>query len=517
MFLDARNVPDGSEIESDVCIVGAGAAGITLARELAGQSRLVCLLESGGLEPDAETQALYRGEVVGFPYYPTDAFRLRYFGGTTNHWSGVCGPLQEIDFEARSWVPHSGWPFARSALEPYYRRAQEVCQLGPYRYDPEPWQGPDAPPLALDAERLHTVMNQLSPPTRFGLAYRDALRDAADVQTYLHANAVNLETQADGTRVSRVAVATLAGTRFAVRARQVVLATGAVENARLLLASRDRSAAGVGNPHDRVGRFFMEHLSVQGALFAPIDPALPMGLYGFREAQGVRAQGCVVPTEATLRDEELLSLRCYLQPASSRTAIRSVWFGLLRSGTGSTPEGLAERVVHALRQLDDLAIHGYRSFFEGSARSYAVVHHLEHAPNPQSRVTLGDERDALGLPRVRLDWRFGELERRTLRRAVEIFGREVGRAGLGRAAEVPDDPTTGWPPLLRGAWHQMGTTRMHTDPRHGVVDADARVHGLENLYLAGSSVFPTSGYMNPTLTIVALSLRLADHLKARRA
>jgi choline dehydrogenase-like flavoprotein len=291
-----------------------------------------------------------------------------------------------------------------------------------------------------------------------------------------------------------------------------VLATGAVENARLLLAARDRFPAGLGNAHDRVGRYFMEHLSVQGGLFVPNDARISMGLYEMREAVGVRAQGTLVASPETLRNNGLLSARAYLSPSSSRTAMRSLWFGLLQSGT--TADGLAEHVGNLLRQIDDLAIHGYRTFFQGSPpQSFAIINHVEHAPNPDSRVTLTDRTDALGMPTVRLDWRFGELERHTLRRTNELLGREFGRAGLGRGAIVPDDPDTGWPPLLRGAWHQMGTTRMHADPRRGVVDANCRVHGIANLFIAGSSVFPTSGYMNPTLTIVALALRLADHLE----
>jgi len=232
MFSDAREVEDGAIIEGDICIVGAGAAGITLALGLLDGGRRIVLLESGGFDYDHDTQALYQGVNLGLPYYDLDVCRLRYFGGTTNHWEGRCRPLDPIDFEARPWVPHSGWPITKATLDPFYARAHEICQLGPYRYDPADWLQPGESALAFDPARITTNLWQFSPPTRFGETYRQALAMAPDVEVLLHADVVDIATNEAGAEVDRLQVATLSGRRFGVRARAYVLACGGIENAR---------------------------------------------------------------------------------------------------------------------------------------------------------------------------------------------------------------------------------------------------------------------------------------------
>lgn len=526
MINDARGLEDGAELAADICIVGAGAAGITLARELAGGPLKVCILESGGLTLEPRTQELYRGKNVGWPYYDLDVLRLRYFGGTTNHWSGVCRPLDDIDFAARPWVPLSGWPFRKADLDPYYRRAHELCDLGPYDYSVERWEGPGRPRLPLDARRLETTMCQLSPPTRFGQKYRSLLAQSANIAVYLHANAVDMVPAESGRALSRVRAATLEGTRFTVRAREFVLATGAIENVRLLLVSGG-AAGGLGNDRDLVGRYFMEHLGFPAGLLIPASERLSFELYtGYAsmDGSGVKGQAYLTLPERVLREERLLNVRSWLPNATELAALRgsseaveSV-FGLIGGlGDGYT----AERLEHIESHLDEVAIYGYRRLFAPSALdAHWLYFHMEQPPNRDSRVTLGDERDELGLPRVRLDWEIGDLARDAFKRSARLMAQEIGRAGVGRVKMIVTDPHTGWPTIdsgLRGAWHQMGTTRMHPDPALGVVDADCRLHGFENFYIGGSSVFPTGGYTNPTLTIVALAVRLADHLKSRFA
>ncbi|HEU4616718.1 MAG TPA: FAD-dependent oxidoreductase, partial [Gammaproteobacteria bacterium] len=331
MIIDARGVAEGTRLDADVCIIGAGAAGITLARELAGGPLDVCLLESGGLTPDARTQALYEGKNVGWPYYSLDALRLRFFGGTTNHWGGVCRPLDDIDFAARSWVPSSGWPFGKAELDPYYRRAHEVCQLGPYDYDVAAIEDASRQRFHLDAARLETTMCQYSPPTRFGQVYREALERAPNVRTYLYANAVDLVPVESGRALSHVQAATLEGARFTVHARRFVLATGAIENARLLLASNGNRAGGLGNDHDLVGRFFMEHLSFPAGLLVPTMPGAAFKLYtqhsAMRGGHGFGQAHLSLP-EAVLRRERLLNVRSWLPHARELDALRGTSEGV---------------------------------------------------------------------------------------------------------------------------------------------------------------------------------------------
>lgn len=485
MSLDGRAVRAGETIEADLCLIGAGAAGIAVARELRGSDLSICLLESGGLEADKASQDLYRGEIAGHDYFTLDSCRLRFFGGTTNHWAGNCRPLDPIDFAERAWVPHSGWPIDRETLDPYYERAQPVCELGPYDYDPNAWFGAGREaPLPFDAGRLITVINQYSPPTRFGARYRTDVTGADNVRTLLHSNVIGMESDESGKRVSSVRVATLSGNRFSVRARAVVLACGGIENARILLASQATAARRLGLRDEFVGRFFMDHVVRPGAgLFVPTHSDFAPRPYMQRvrrEQTWLRA--VLSPPPKRARSEQILHSRIRLDPQP--------W--------AADADGLA-------RHLQGIASPGRPA----RGLAFGINVRSEHAPNPESRVALSDDTDALGLPRVRLDWRLSELDHRTLQRSAEIVASEIGRLALGRVRLSRPTPESDG---IRGAWHHMGTTRMSSTPATGVVDADCRVHGVSNLYVAGSSVFPTSGQANPTLTIVALALRLADHL-----
>lgn len=247
MITDARSLPKNTEIDTDVCVVGAGAAGITLARELSGQSFSVCLLESGGLEFQEDTQSLYAGENVGLPYNLANE-RLRFFGGTTNHWGGYCRPLDDIDFKVRDWIPNSGWPFDKAHLIPYYERALKICQLGePYTFDVADWESEETPRLPFIGNRVVTKLFRLSPPTRFGRVYRNEISRSGNISTYLHANAVEIETDENARTVTRLRVASLEGNSFWVSAKLFILATGGIENPRLLLNSNKRQSVGLGN------------------------------------------------------------------------------------------------------------------------------------------------------------------------------------------------------------------------------------------------------------------------------
>ena len=511
MHIDARTLPNGSVLEADLCIVGAGAAGISMALEWIGSPRTVLLLEGGGLEYEPAMQDLYRGEIVGLPYYPLQAARLHYFGGTTGHWAGFCSPLDPIDFDKRDWVPHSGWPLRRKELDPFYARAQPLLELGPYEYAAGDWQrrDPTLVPLPLDPRVMWTKMWQFSPPTRFGARYRDAVIGARNVHLYTHANVCELEANESLGAVDGLRVRTLDGKQHRARARYYVLACCSIQNARLLLASNRRTPTGLGNAHDLVGRFFMEHIEIPGghlalALSGPVNTKL----YAFEFGQ-TKARGELALSAAVQRERRILNGTVSLEPGAPGEVAKSTF-------QWGTPERLA-----ALRKwqangkvgpppdgLPEPAPAGAPRFFHLATRQ-------EQAPNPDSRVMLSTERDALDMPRAKLAWRLTELDRRSFRVFYEVMGRELGRSGVGRVQLLDwvrrDDGT--WPGTLSGGWHHMGTTRMHDNPRLGVVDATCRVHGLDNLYVAGASVYPTGGAANPTLTLVALSLRLSDHLK----
>jgi choline dehydrogenase-like flavoprotein len=501
MLIDARTVPEGKTIETDVCIVGAGAAGITLAREFRGQPFRVCLLESGDLEFDEETQSLYGGETTGMPFTPLMASRLRYFGGATNHWGGWCQPLDEIDFEVRDWIPHSGWPFSKSHLVPFYERAQAILQIGPFAYGTEAWETGSSRQLPFIGGRVITKMVQFSPPTRFGQVYRSAIAHAHNIGTYLNANAIEIETTKDARNITRLRVACLQGNKFWVSANVFILATGGIENARLLLLSNRIQRLGLGNQNDLVGRFFMDHAGLTSGTILLSDPNISPGLYVHRVRGFHRSSE--PPVEQSVMGELMLS------PEVMRTEKLANFSAVLESTSkleAAKGDGFLSVLYNVIKNVN-------RRAFKPPLHLRNMI---EPIPNPDSRVSLTAERDRLGQNRVRLDWRLSPRDKRTIRRSQEIIGMELGRAGLGRIMVMLDGDDASWPDSLEpGLAHHMGTTRMHVDPKKGVVDQNCQVHGIANLFVAGSSVFPTYGYSPPTLTIVALALRLADHVKKR--
>jgi choline dehydrogenase-like flavoprotein len=511
MLLDAKQVASGTTLEGDVCVIGAGAAGITLSRALAAKGRNVLLLESGGFEPDADTQALYRGKAVGLPIDPKEDFgldapRLRFFGGTTNHWAGFCRPFPELDFQPRSYVPRSGWPIARADLDPHYAGAHDVIRLGPYDYSLASWQdqGHLDQPFLDDATTPHAVFQVAGHPV-LGSTYRKEIVDEARIKLVLWANVTRIALDTGGNAVEHLDVKTLDGNSFTARAKLFVLATGGLEIPRLLLASNDRRPAGIGNERDQVGRSFMEHVNI---VVGPVPltvglPALkpyeltPVSLDVEGETRDFSLQTVVLVDPDLAQRDELRACEITLEYpfAPSDAALEKLYPGLQRGLDLMRAEGMTIRTVATARVL------------------------CEQEPNPASRVTLVRTKDRLGMPRIELDWRLTRDDRASLLRTLRFFGAQVAQRGYGRFRL----DITGFRDLEPGdeddldfevntGSHHIGTARMSTDPAQGVVDPDLKVHSVANLYVGGSAVFPTSGANPPTLTIVALALRLGDHL-----
>jgi choline dehydrogenase-like flavoprotein len=509
---EADAVDAGRELECDVCIIGAGAAGITLAAELKGHGHAVILLESGGHAREAETQDLYAGETLGAPQYPLQLSRLRYLGGTTNHWAGTCRPFDAEDFEVRDWIPDSGWPIRRADLDAYYSRAHPLLDLGPNDYSEQQWPGMTAKGPLLEGERdiEFKLLQHSSPTTRFAQKFEPLLSSVDGPQVFLHANVEEIRAQRDGRTIETVAVRTLAGNRFSVRARKFVVAAGGIENARLLLLSDSVAPAGLGNDQDLVGRYFMDHPgALPFAVLVHLDPAYER-IEREKKIDGVRILSGMTLTPEVRAREGLLASGMYMRRPMTIEKLRDFQFyNVIEVVKGN----IDETDLEMIRLLDALKTEG------SEERATLCWIRSEQAPNRDSRVTLGEDRDALGQRRCRLDWRLSELNHHTFRTAATRYAEVLTRAGVGRVRLMPwllGDDTQWWNEVSPG-WHHMGTTRMASDPQHGVVDANARVFGLDNLFVAGASVFATSSYVNPTLTLVALAIRLADHLKQELA
>lgn len=495
-IIDARTLPDASQIQADLVIIGGGLAGIALAKELAGGPLKVVILESGGLEIDMENQALYAGSGVQkapgnpdrqFDDYPIQS-RVRALGGSGMVWGGKCAPLDPADFAERGWIPHSGWPVTRAGMQPYYDRACDLLEIPRFPLERPTSTEANLQPLALDpadgffpAPRAFSKFTGGRDKAAFD-AFRTAFAEAPNITVYLHANVLKIRREGD--QITGLDVACLDGRRHTAKAKRYVLATGGIENVRLLLASDN-----LGNGQDLVGRFFQGHVTYsndgdagnEGTAVA-IARAEPLELYA---PAGRVAAHCVIGSGLT---------------AQTRMKTGNFTATLFRA---DVPDPDSKAVAKANARQGEGQLLGY----------FAMT---EHFPNPDSRVTLDpDHKDALGMPRVRLTWTYGDKDYADLERSVAGLSDALGASGEGRMCwAIPRDTLLA---ISSASRHHMGATRMHADPKKGVVDANLRLHEARNLYVAGSSVFPTSGIANPTLTILALCVRLADHLKSETA
>lgn len=546
MIEDARTLASGDALTADICIVGAGAAGITLALELIGSGKSVLLLESGGLKEDAATQALYAGETADEALHPPpDKYRVRCFGGSTTIWGGRCMPFDAIDFEARDYLPMSGWPFGLEELAPYYPRANELVEAGRCAYTAETAYDGAAPPLIRGFDSALVSQNRLerfSLPTNFAASHGAALRAAANVRVLLHANCIGVRLESSGAAVDHLDGAVLDGPRFTVRAREYVLATGGLEVPRLLLASNDVQRAGIGNAHDLVGRYYMCHIAGTAGTLTVTRPRAdvhhgyvltPDGIYARRRfalAEDVQRRLGIGNFIARLHFANLndpahrsgILSGLYL----AKSFISYEYSKRLHDGRPRTLGNWLRHVRNIVFDpFDTLAFLWHwltkrtlarRKFpsvvIPSRANRFSLDFHAEQAPNRDSRVTLTDERDALGLPRIRVDWRHTPWDIETVRVALGVLRDEFARTGVGRLEY--DEATVAAEALRYGAYggHHLGTARMGRDPATSVVDPDCRVHGVPNLSIASAAVFPTSSQANPTLTIVALAVRMARRL-----
>lgn len=500
MIFDAATAESALlERSFDACVIGAGPAGITLARRLAALGLGVALMEAGGLEYSDASQDVYQGEVTGLDYYPLDVARLRYFGGTSNHWGGWCHPLDGHDFRPRPFHPFSGWPIGKSDLDPYQAETDAILDLPP----PAGWADL---PIAQQDEFRH-LRFRFSPPTRFAEKYHDEIAASDRIGLFLNANLVDLRLDDDLGGVGAAVFSTYPPEprRFSVRARVFCLCTGGLENPRLLLNFTGQMPRGVGNQNDLVGRFFCEHPH-----FVLADLLL--------EKPGDGKQ-FYAPTEAFIEANRVLNFGLRLEP-DHRPPPLSFVRTLRRSAACATSftEELAARVFGRSPDCSRPGIGEYFARLTADAPLTGKVRIAsEQRLNLQSRVLLGAETDAFGLRRIRLDWHLMPSDFDTMRAAITAFGGFIAEERIGRLkvrdwlmAERPVLPGVAEDEV--GGFHHMCTTRMSDDPTEGVVDGDCKMHGLSNLYVGGSSVFATTGHPNPTYTIVQLALRLGDHL-----
>ncbi len=544
MFADGRTVPSGEIVETEVCIVGAGPAGLVLAQELGAAGIEIVLVERGaqGSRPAVPDTAIN----VGIKYDPVSS-RSFEVGGSVQRWKvrtplgqgfGRLRELEPIDFERRDWVPHSGWPFGKEQLRPFYARARGFFECDWPSADPEPgWdESLHAGPFAAGTRTTTRVFSFVNPGVFPGGVWR-SITNSERVMALTNAVAVEVRCDASPTTVSSVRVQTASDHEFSVRARTYLLAAGGIENARLLLVSRDRQPNGLGNQHDLVGRYFMEHPHYASGRVVPAsrDAFVDESHYEIHSRDGVILQKKYCLPESTVRREGLLgctfrfeakpltdsdhTLRYSEKASSSIDEATSLARAVLGRQRGHQPGEVLRRALAGAPHVVRYAVNRGRVKLLRAAKAGRYVEPqafwiramAEQAPNPASRLRLLPERDRFGVPLVALDWRWTDQDVSSMKRSQELLAQALASNGH-RSESLLEGRRL--PPALSGGMHHMGTTRMADAPRDGVVDRHGRVHGVDNLFIAGSSVFPTVGYANPTLTIIAMSLRLADHVRA---
>jgi len=536
MLFDLDQLADQSTRECDVCIVGSGAAGIAVTYALRGTGLRVLLLESGALPTEPRTQALYHTDFSAKIVKGANEGRFRTLGGSTTQWGGQALPLMPIDFAARSWIPNSGWPIDPAILEPYYRRAEAFMLTDTNNYDTDPIGVFSITPPAISGSVAHYHFSKWSKRPNLRHTYLEMLSAPGPIDIVCHANLMQILLTPSHDRVHDLVARSLTGHELRVRATHVVLAAGAIEIARLLLASNTQQRNGVGNDYDHVGRYFMDH---PGGTLARVVPM--QGLSSRESARAIDSVQHVFNTGYThgikytprlsahpdlQRTHTILNASAFFSfqanPDSHfrklRDAVSLFRYGKANLSTFSTIAQSMLKLPEIVRPVYAYSVKG-RMWTPDPTMNLVVL--TEQEPNPESRITLGASRDELGMPRSKINWVLTDLTRRTIQTFVGFLAEEFSRLKL---CTIELDPRfqagatnshDNWRDAIEDQSHHMGTTRMSASPAQGVVDTHCRVHGIENLWVTSSSVFPTSGHSNPTLTLMALALRTADTIAAR--
>lgn len=528
MINDGRAISDNETVNCDILIIGAGPAGITLAVELEKTGRRIVLLESGGREFDASAQALNDGTVTGLDRTDLTAGRLRLLGGTSNHWGGHCLPLDPIDFARAPLSGLTGWPLTWESMADYYIRASAYCDIGNFEYALGEVEKISASGLLLpESPEILTKVIRQSRPTNFGEKYADYFAASDNVHLWLWTTAISMDIDEEGL-VTNVTTRGINGAAGRFRAKDVVLACGAVENARLLLANNARLGTSFGNAGNFLGACYMDHI-VGGAAFLHFDnPVTRKANWAdnLRMRDGVPAHLVWRLSDKILEQKRLNNTQFFLIPYSADNAARirkqeaERGFNELKSmvkwvlGRDQRNFRLSDSYCSVIMNADAMAVHGYQQLTGGERVDRLLLRYeAEELPTRDSYVSLDHATDALGLPKPKLHWSPGIADRDSVVNSAITIGRIVGAEGLGRIELEDHFDTRYWD--AGSAWHQMGTTRMSVAPSDGVVDPDCRLHGTKNLYVIGGSVFPSGGRANPTMTIVALAVRLGEHFNSK--
>ncbi len=560
MIADIDDLPAQQHLEAEIAVVGSGPAGIVLALELAAAGRQVLLLESGRQQFSPAAQRLSESKEYDPDFHAdlTMASR-RQVGGTSVIWGGRCVPYDSVDFDRRPYIANSEWPISYEEQLPYYTRACDwlVCGRPVFDSSRAPSLARSIVPGLPDGSVRGTSLERWSLPTNFGRIYGKRLRESPNIRLITGLTCTEIVTDPDG-GVDHLACRSLAGRCVEVRGKQYVLAAGGLETTRLLLASRGREGNSVGNHSDNLGRWYMGHLEgvVAHARFSTPPRETVFGYE--RDVDGVFVRKRLSLEPALQHQRELPNVVSWianhnLADSSHHSGVLSFVYLMLASPFGryfapdaqrlsligkkvpGSPYPEVENPGTVWQHLANLANDPVEtakfmaSFGSGrfltrgrktpgffayrSDNTYPLQYHGEHRPWADSRVLLSHRRDALGMPQLHIDIKFHREDIAGIAEVHSVWDEYLRDTGVGRLEYLSSDVQSLIRSRAGGGFHQVGTTRMSADPAGGVVDANLAVHGYDNLFVASSSTFASSGQANSTFLIVVMALRLADHLR----
>lgn len=525
MIVDLDDYENNATIATDICIVGAGVAGLTIAREFLDSGVNVLIVESGGKRDESRTQRLYESDVVGLPHEGIHNGRFRIFGGSSTRWGAQLMTFESLDFSERMHVGCSAWPISHQTVREHYRRAEAVLAVNALSYEEDLWADFEVEPLEFNRRQLKYRFSKWAgfKNRNFAKSIGADCVSSRNVTVLLHANLTEIMPYRNGTSVSHLKVRSLSGREARIEAKRYVICCGAIETARLLLASNSVMPGGVGNDRDMVGRYFQDHISVRVARLDPAERSRFTATFDPFVRAGTMHSCKLVMTEEAQREKRCLNVMGHIvygfTEESGLYELRKI-LRAIQSKRNPIPSPLGAWRI--LRYSSDIFRMVFGQFLARRRLSPKLAKcHLdiecEQAPSRDSRVTLSAEKDELGLPKTVLDWRISDLEKHSVQEYTKLFRNEWERMGLGKARweESPFDGGDEWMKICRDTYHHAGTTRMGSSPGYGVVDENLKVHGFDNLYIGSTSVFPSSSCANPTLTMMALCIRLADFWKSQ--
>lgn len=529
MYINGKTLTQSRKFKSDVCVLGGGVAGITLANELSKKGLTVCLLEAGGESRDPIVQSQAKAASVPTNYPDPSQSRLRMLGGTSNHWANNTSPFSPIDFEEREGFDESGWPIKYPDLAPYYIRAGEYCGVGVDGYGVDYWHDKfkSTPTISKENNAIKLAMAKASiPPTRFFNKFGGTLKADENVTVISYAQVVDISYSEKDSSINSVEFRSPNNMSHTVESGEYIMAFGGLENARMLLHFNDKNQNKLGNQGGCVGAYFMDHPTLRGAQLYTTDPSkfslfkgeLPEGYNRF-------VLNFFELSEAKLKEEQITNVRLPLVPATRQQLSHGISsLHILRERLSGKPMSgdLASHITNVVMDFDVVADTISRKnwdtpLFDGvnEQAGFEIPLMMEQTPYKENKVTLSNRRDKHGIPLLNINWRITEKDKERLWRAIDIFGLEVAKLGLGRVRSLKDRASRLFDDQIGFGHHHMGTTRMSESPKNGVVDSEQRVFGVTNLSMAGSSVFSTGGHVPPTLTIVATSIRLSEIVAKR--